>query len=52
MSTVSLETHSAGAEYNDVSGAWTCAKLAITGIAVTGFWVFAFFILIPTLFGK
>lgn len=51
MSTVPLETHVA--EHGDgASGAWTCAKLAITGVAVTGFWVFVFFIVIPALFGK
>jgi hypothetical protein len=52
MSTVPFETHASVTDDNDASGAWTCAKLAITGVAVTGFWVFAFFILIPALFGK
>jgi hypothetical protein len=53
MSTVPFETRASVAGRNDdASGAWTCAKLAITGVAVTGFWVFAFFIIIPALFGK
>ena len=37
---------------DETSGAWTCAKLAVTGVAVTGFWVFAFFVIIPALLGK
>ena len=34
------------------SAAWTCAKLAAAGIAVTAFWVFAFFVIIPALLGS
>jgi hypothetical protein len=53
MSTVPFETHASVAQRkNDASGAWTCAKLAVTGVAVTGFWVFAFFVVIPAMFGK
>ena len=53
MNTVPFETQAAFAESkNDVSAAWTCAKLAVAGIAVTGFWVFAFFVLVPALLGK
>jgi len=53
MSTVPLETHAAVAEHSDdAPGVGTCVKLAITGVAVTGFWVFAFFIVVPALFGK
>jgi hypothetical protein len=52
MSTVPFETHASVAEHNDAFGAWTCAKLAVAGVAVTGFWVFAFFIIIPALFGR
>jgi len=48
MSTVPFETE----HNNDTSGAWTCATLAITGVAVTGFWVFAFFVIVPALFGR
>ena len=36
----------------DASAAWTCAKLAIAGVAVTSFWVYVFFTIIPALSGK
>jgi hypothetical protein len=49
MSTVPFE---ANEHTSDMSGAWACAKLAITGVAVTGFWVFTFFVIIPALFGR
>jgi hypothetical protein len=36
----------------DVVPASTWAKLAVAGVAVTGFWVFVFFTIIPALTGK
>jgi hypothetical protein len=53
MSTVPFDAHASQPERNsDTSGAWTCAKLAVIGVGVTGFWVFTFFIIIPALFAK
>ncbi len=45
MSTVPFPSEQNG----QASGLATCGKLAVIGVAVTAFWVFVFFVVVPLL---
>ena len=46
MSTTPFQSEQNG----DASGLGTCSKLAVIGVAVTTFWVFYFFVVMPLFF--
>ena len=52
MSTVTAETRGDVASKNEMTSVRAAALLGVAGVAITGFWVFALFVIIPAIFAR